>query len=166
MTDDKWREIVSIATAKAKEMARESAVAKEKPECIKLDDERRQQIELIRKSLELYRESVPDSAIRKMIDRLLEQHAILVNPSDRYYRMRHNILILKYIVNQQMNDKEIKKRLGMGIKGHGNVGFENQLEKGIREMAALFFRDWELWDMPSPKKSGGKGQCHDVGVKR
>lgn len=79
-----------------------------------------------------------------MIDQLLRLHASLANPSDRYYRTRHNILVLKYIVSQPMSDREIRKRLGMGTYGSG---FDNQLEKGIQEIAALFFWDWDIPDM-------------------
>lgn len=76
-----------------------------------------------------------------MIDRLLQLHASLVNPNDRHYRTRHNILVLKYIVSQPMSDREIRKRLGMGTYGSG---FDNQLEKGIQEIADLFFWNWDI----------------------
>ncbi len=149
MTDTEWQKI-------AREMGHQIAndiIASEKElhkkeianEKIRLQHRTAGEIDLIKNGFERYRESTPDSTIRKTIDMLLHQHAHLVNPNDRYYRTRHNILILKYIVSQPMSDKEIQKRLGMSTSHHNS--FENQLEKGIREIAALFFYDWDLFDM-------------------
>ena len=149
MTDDNWEEIVGIAVAKAKEMARESAVMrakKEKPENTKLDNERRQRIEIIRKGLERYREEPEESNIRKYINWLLEEHSELqkcfTGSEKEEFKKRHNTIVLRYIIATPMSRCQIGKRLGTNCYGKENI-----IEKGIREMAALAFWDWELWDM-------------------
>lgn len=121
-------------------------MAKEKPECIKLDDERRQRIEIIRKGLERYREEPEESNIRKYINWLLEEHSELqkcfTGSEKEEFKKRHNTIVLRYIIATPMSRCQIGKRLGTNCYGKENI-----IEKGIREMAALAFWDWELWDM-------------------
>ena len=145
MTDSEWQEMIQHVRKIAAQVASEyiaSAYRKAPREPPSIDSTRQKQIEIIRNALERYRESEPESAIRKMIDHLLYQHAELVDPNDRLYRKRHNILVLKYIVSQPMSDREIKKRLEISDRG-----FESQLEKGIKEIAAQFFWNWDIWDI-------------------
>lgn len=144
MTDSEVEEIARLVAKKTGQVVKNilsQHKGKESPVPSMSDNIRQQQIEIIRNGLERYRKSDYDSAIRKMLDHLLQLHGKLVDPNDKFYRTRHNILILKYIASQTMSDREIRKRLGIDIYSRT---YDNQLKKGIQEIADLFFCNWDF----------------------
>lgn len=101
-----------------------------------LKTQRERERELIRQGLERYRTEPPDSNIRKGIDWLLQRHARWERfmQSDSLFRIRHNALVLEYIISHPMTHTAIEKRLGIS-----DNGYKHQLEKGINELAQILF---------------------------
>lgn len=101
-----------------------------------LKTQREGERELIRQGLERYRTEPPDSNIRKGIDWLLQRHARWERfmQGDSLFRIRHNALVLEYIISHPMTHAAIEKRLGIS-----DNGYKHQLEKGINELAQILF---------------------------
>lgn len=101
-----------------------------------LKTQRERERELIRQGLERYRTEPPDSNIRKGIDWLLQRHARWERfmQRDSLFRIRHNAMVLEYIISYPMTHTAIEKRLGIS-----DNGFKHQLEKGINELAQILF---------------------------
>ncbi len=119
--------------------------------------------DLIRKGLERYRTEPPDSNIRKCIDWLLQRHARWEKfmQSDKFFRKRHNALVLEYIISRPMTHTAIEKRLGIS-----DNGFKNQLEKGISELAQILFgyREWHSGNPQTHHQNSCKCSQHLCGT--
>lgn len=93
--------------------------------------------ELIRKALEQYRTEPKDSTIRKSIDRIMQIHSKREQINcDKYYKRRHNILVLEYIIAEPMTRRQIMLKLGISV---GYETYKRQIEKGIMELAEIMF---------------------------
>lgn len=138
-----WQELEYYIREYVGQIVRES-MASESDSSVPLPDtrnsnlktQREKERELIRQGLERYRTEPPDSNIRKGIDWLLQRHASWERfmQSDSFFRIRHNALVLEYIISHPMTHTAIEKRLGIS-----DPGFKNQLEKGINELAQILF---------------------------
>lgn len=86
--------------------------------------------EILLDMLESYRGGLRNFE-RRFIDFLIERHrrAYEYHKQDEFYRVRHNILVLRYMVSEPMERRDICSRLN--IKGHV---YDRNLEKGIDEL--------------------------------
>lgn len=91
--------------------------------------------EILLNMLEAYRDSL-DNSERKFIDFLIERHrmAYEYHKQDEFYRVRHNILVLRYMVSEPMAKRDICSRLS--IK---SSVYDRNLKKGIDELMVHAF---------------------------
>lgn len=81
------------------------------------EQKRKKQYKIMRNELkalfEQYRESESGGLIRTVVDMLLRVNMKCAPPNDEDFRKRHNVVVLRYITEKPMTDKEICKRIGI-----------------------------------------------------
>lgn len=121
-----------IADITAKGLLEREVVTTEKNiECVAYSHRRKILLDM----LEAYRGSL-DNSWKKFIDFLFERHrmAYEYHKQDEFYRVRHNILVLRYMVSEQMGKRDVCSR--MDIKGSV---YDRNFEKGIDELMVHAF---------------------------
>ncbi|MDO4601327.1 MAG: hypothetical protein Q4B37_03580 [Eubacteriales bacterium] len=124
--------VMEIAETTARGLLeKKTATARERVECAAYSRRR----EILLDMLEVYRGDLSNSG-RKFIDFLIERHgrAYEYHKQDDFYRVRHNLLVLRYLVSEPMEKRDICDRLN--IKGHV---YDRNLEKGIDELMVHAF---------------------------
>jgi len=81
--------------------------------------------------LERYRQYPEGSKRKKYVDYLIKCHKAAYWPgiTDEFYRVRHNLLVFRFILPQEREEKEICKMAG--IK---KSVYERNIKKGIEEL--------------------------------
>lgn len=107
-------------------LERKTMTAGECVECVAYSYRR----EILMNMLEAYGGSLNNSG-RKFIDFLIERHRMVYeyHKQDEFYRVRHNILVLRYMVSEPIGKRDICSRLNI----KGSV-YNRNLEKGIDEL--------------------------------
>ena len=95
--------------------------------------------EVIREALNRYRFESAESTIRKYVDWLVRRHAELnhVMQQDDTYSIRHNAMVLEYIVKKPMSHVQIEKKLGIS-----DGTFKRYIDTCIRELADILFLNY------------------------
>lgn len=113
-----------IAERTAKELLGREVVTTEKTiECIAYSHRRKILLDM----LEAYKGSL-DHSLKKFIDLLIERHRIayIYHKQDEFYRVRHNILVLCYLVSEPMTKRDICSRLSIKASA-----YDRNLERGL-----------------------------------
>lgn len=95
--------------------------------------------EVIREELKRYRFESAESTIRKYVDWLVRRHAELnhVMQQDDTYSIRHNAMVLEYIVKKPMSHVQIEKKLGIS-----DGTFKRYIDICIHELADILFLNY------------------------
>lgn len=89
--------------------------------------------DFIRALLEHYRTAPENSTVRETVDSLILAHRDCNDQTERY-KVSHNVIVLRYIVQKPLAEKEICKRLQIG-----QGCFQNSIERAITDLCVLFF---------------------------
>lgn len=119
--------VMEIAETTAKGLLeKKTMTAREDVKCVAYYYRR----EILLNMLKAYRSGLSNSE-RKFIDFLIERHrgAYEYHKQDEFYRVRHNILVLRYVVLEPMGKRNICNRLNIKVSV-----YERNLEKGIDEL--------------------------------
>lgn len=86
--------------------------------------------------LEYYREYPAGSRKKELIDYIMECHRVAYHDgiTEEFYKVRHNLLVCRFILSKPMEEKEICQRLG--IK---KAVYEKNIRKGIGELMVYAF---------------------------
>lgn len=81
--------------------------------------------------LEHYREYSAGSRKKEFIDYIMERHksAYQEEITEEFYKVRHNLLVCRFLLLKPMKEKEICQRLGITKQA-----YERNLKKGIAEL--------------------------------
>lgn len=91
------------------------------------------QKDFIRALLEHYRDSPENSPVRETVNSLIRSHRDCNDQTDRY-KVSHNVIVLRYIVQNPLAEKEICKRLLISQRY-----LQNSTERAIMDLCVLFF---------------------------
>lgn len=93
-------------------------------------------LEVITKALTRYRTEPEESHIRQVVDGLIKRHAAIgkLMLQDETFRIRHNAIVLEYIISKPMTHVQIEQRLGIS-----DNTFKSYLNTGIKELAEILF---------------------------
>lgn len=94
------------------------------------------EVEAIRGALSRYRFEPEGSRIRECVDWLIRRHAKLKHAMafDNTYSIRHNAIVLEYIIKKPMTHNQIEKKLGIS-----DGTFKRYIDTGIRELTDILF---------------------------
>ncbi len=90
------------------------------------------QKDFIRALLEHYRDSPKNSPVRETVNSLIRSHRDCNDQTDRY-KVSHNVIVLRYIVQNPLAEKEICKRLLISQRY-----LQNSTERAIMDLCVLF----------------------------
>ena len=81
--------------------------------------------------LEHYPEYPAGSRKKEFIDYIVERHRLAYREgiTEEFYKVRHNLLVCRFMLLKPMQEKEICQRLGIT-----RVTYERNLKKGIAEL--------------------------------
>ena len=94
---------------------------------------------MVREALKRYRTEPEGSRIRKCIDWLIKRHADFegVMQQDDTFRIRHNAIVLEYIIKKPMTHIQIVKKLGIS-----DGTFKRYIDTGVKELADILFLNY------------------------
>lgn len=143
MTEHEWQEVEQkvreIAAQTGQQVVKKciSQLIPARQEVAKTRDRKKAQYEARKRFLitlfENYRQAQPGSWTRKTVDILITTHRDNAD-SDCWYKVRHNILVLRYVVTRPLTDKDICKRMGIRYNS-----FELALEKAFSELMVMYY---------------------------
>lgn len=86
--------------------------------------------------LEHYREYPAGSRKKEFIDYIMERHRLAYREgiTEEFYKVRHNLLVCRFILSKPMGEREICQRLG--IK---KAVYEKNIRKGVGELMVYAF---------------------------
>lgn len=86
--------------------------------------------------LEHYRDYPAGSRKKELIDYIMERHRLAYREgiTEEFYKVRHNLLVCRFILSKPMGEKEICQRLG--IK---KAAYDKNIRKGIEELMVYAF---------------------------
>ena len=104
---------------------------KEKLEDLKEKANYNYRCQLLSLLLEHYREYQAGSEKKEFIDYVMERHRLAYREgiTEEFYKVRHNLLVCRFLLPNPMKEKEIYKRLRITKKT-----YEKNLKKGIAEL--------------------------------
>lgn len=105
------------------------------------EDKRRAMRDALKGLFERYRESEPGGAVRAVADMMLRVNIKCAPPGDDLYRKRHNAVVLRYITEKPMADKEICKRLNIRAEK-----LESWIDKAMEDMMPGFY-GVDFWEV-------------------
>lgn len=81
--------------------------------------------------LEHYREYPAGSRKKEFIDYIMERHRMAYREgfTEEFYKVRHNLLVCRFLLSKPMKEKEIYQRLGLTKQT-----YEKNLKNGIAEL--------------------------------
>ena len=96
-------------------------------------------VEVVREALNRYRFEPAESRVRKYVNWLVRRHAELnhLMQQDDTYGIRHNAMVLEYIVKKPMTHVQIEKKLGIS-----DGTFKRYIDTCIRELADILFLNY------------------------
>ena len=144
MTDEQWQQLEKYVKHVAveqlrdyiKQLIEEKKVGKEEK---MQNQEQRFDVEVVREALKRYRTEPEGSRIRKCIDWLIKRHADFegVMQQDDTFRIRHNAIVLEYIIKKPMTHIQIEKKLGIS-----DGTFKRYIDTGVKELADILFLNY------------------------
>lgn len=144
MTATEWNEIERMAKNTASKIGKKSAKdqREQTDNMDELESENARKAEYILSMLEKYRTEPPGSKERKIIDRLMELHREYPEKGYRDFhgknvplRVRHNLLVLVFIIQEPKPKSEIMKLLGISQESvYGNV-----IRQGIKDLVQIYY---------------------------
>ena len=143
MTKEQWQQLEECARRVAVEQTKEYikyVIEDDTPR-----DERLQSrednfaIEVIKEALNRYRLEPAESRIKTYVDWLIKRHAEFekIMQTDDTFRIRHNVIVLEYIIKKPMTHVQIEKKLGIS-----DGTFKRYIDTGIRELADILFMNY------------------------
>ena len=94
---------------------------------------------MIKEALSRYRLEPAESRIKTYVDRLIKRHAEFekIMQTDNTFCIRHNAIVLEYIIKKPMTHVQIEKKLGIS-----DGTFKRYIDTGIRELADILFLNY------------------------
>lgn len=144
MTATEWKKIERMAKGIAYRNGKKLAKDQRKPTDNKreMESEKARKRDYILSLLERYRTEPPDSKERKTMDRLIELHREYTEKGYRDFhgkhvpfKVRHNLLVLAFIIREPKPKSEIMKLLGISQESV----YDNVIQQGISDLVQLYY---------------------------
>ena len=144
MTATEWKKIERMAKGIAYRNGKKLAKDQRKPTDNKreMESEKARKRDYILSLLERYRTEPPDSKERKTMDRLIELHQEYPEKGYRDFhgkhvpfKVRHNLLVLAFIIREPKPKSEIMKLLGISQESV----YDNVIQQGISDLVQLYY---------------------------
>lgn len=144
MTATEWKKIERMAKGIAYRNGKKLAKDQRKPTDNKreMESEKARKRDYILSLLERYRTEPPDSKERKTMDRLIELHREYPEKGYRDFhgkhvpfKVRHNLLVLAFIIREPKPKSEIMKLLGISQESV----YYNVIQQGISDLVQLYY---------------------------